>query len=64
LKQKYYIYQPAYINQNITATVEVSRIRQEKWLVNLATTCMDQYGEIILTGDALVQVEDVPEAKD
>lgn len=64
LKQKYYIYQPAYINQNITATVEVSRIRQEKWLVNLATTCMDHHGEIIVTGDALVQVEDVPEAKD
>lgn len=64
LKQKYYFYQPAYIDQNITATVEVSRIRPEKWLVNLVTSCKDHNGEIIFTGDALVQVEDVPDVED
>jgi len=64
LKQKYSFNQQAYVNQNITATVEVSRIRQEKWLVNLETTCKDHQGELIFTGDALVQVQDVPETED
>jgi 3-hydroxybutyryl-CoA dehydratase len=43
----------------ITATVEVTRLRPDKHLCDLSTTCIDAAGNVLCTGRALVLVKDV-----
>jgi acyl dehydratase len=59
LKQRLVFPQPAYANQAITARVEIVRLRPEKELVNLRTTCANPAGEIVCDGEALVFVKDL-----
>ena len=59
LKQRFDFLKPAYPNATITANVEIVRLRPEKDLVNLRTTCVDPVGELILDGEALVWVSDL-----
>lgn len=61
LKQRLEFLAPAYINQELIATVEVTRLRPEKQLVNLVTTCLSPTGEVVCLGEALVLVSDVKE---
>lgn len=59
LKQKLSYASPAYLGQPIQAQVEVTRIRPEKDLVNLRTTCTDVGGRILCAGEALVLIRDL-----
>ena len=59
LKQRLHFPNPAYPEQELTARVEVVRIRPEKHLVNLSTVCADLPGRIVCHGEALVLVSDV-----
>jgi acyl dehydratase len=59
LKQRFDFLKPAYPNATITAHVEILRLRPEKDLVNLRTTCVDPTGEMVLDGEALVWVSDL-----
>lgn len=59
LKQRLNFEQPAYPEQEITASVEISRIRREKHLVSLITRCVNPIGETICWGEALVMVSDI-----
>lgn len=59
LKQHLQFLAPAFIGEEITATVEIVRLRPEKELVNLRTTCVNARGEIVCQGEALVLVRDV-----
>ena len=59
LKQRLYFPAPAYLEQELIASVEIIRIRPEKQLVNLSTVCTNPAGEIVCHGDALVLVSDV-----
>ncbi|MCX7839466.1 MAG: MaoC family dehydratase [Anaerolineae bacterium] len=59
LKQHLQFLAPAFIGEEITATVEIVRVRPEKELVNLRTTCINARGEIVCQGEALVLVKDV-----
>jgi acyl dehydratase len=59
LKQRFSFRKPAYPNAAITATVEIIRLRPEKDLVNLRTTCVDPTGDLVLDGEALVWVSDL-----
>ena len=43
----------------VTATVEITRLRPDKHLCDLATTCIDAGGRLLCTGRALVLVKDV-----
>ena len=61
LKQRLEFLAPAYTNQELLATVEVSRLRPEKQLVNLVTRCLSPTGEVVCLGEALVLVSDVQE---
>jgi 3-hydroxybutyryl-CoA dehydratase len=45
---------PVYIDDTITVRVEVAELIPEKNRVRLKTTCMNQNGKLILTGEALV----------
>ena len=58
LKQSLTFPHPAHLDEPITATVTSTRLRPDKNLVNLQTTCTSQ-GEIVCTGEALVFVQDL-----
>ena len=59
LKQEMRFLAPAEPGAALTARVEVTRLRPEKHLVDLATTCRDGEGRLICEGRALVLVRDV-----
>jgi 3-hydroxybutyryl-CoA dehydratase len=59
LKQSLEFYSVAKIDNMLTASVEIIRIRPEKSLINLATLCANEAGEKICSGRALVRVKDV-----
>lgn len=59
LKQEMRFLAPAPLNQPLTARVEITRLRPEKHLVDLATTCSSADGTLICEGRALVLARDV-----
>lgn len=59
LKQQLVFTGPAYPGDELSATVEIIRLRPEKELVNLQTVCARQTGETVCEGEALVLVRDV-----
>lgn len=59
LKQSLEFRKPVPTGTEITATVEIVRLRPDKDLVNLRTICTDPSGEIVCEGEALVYVRDV-----
>ena len=46
---------PVYIGDTITASVEVTAIREEKRLVTLRTDCVNAEGMLVLTGEATIK---------
>jgi acyl dehydratase len=61
LKQRFRFLAPAYPGEEIVASVKIIRLRPEKELVNLRTTCRGPTGETFCDGEALVLVRDVSE---
>ncbi|WP_417490465.1 phosphate acetyltransferase [Maricaulis sp.] len=59
LKQETEFLQPAPIGDALTARVEITRLRPDKHLVDLATTCRASDGTLIARGRALVLARDV-----
>jgi len=59
LKQRYAFPMAAYVNETITAKVEIIRIRPEKELVNLRITCTNQNQEVVCRGESLALVADL-----
>jgi acyl dehydratase len=59
LKQRLHFPAPAYVDRALTASVEIIRIRPDKQLVNLSTTCADAADSVVCHGEALVLVSDV-----
>ena len=59
LKQSFLFPEPARTGEELTATVEVVRLRPEKELVNLRTTCVNAAGVLVCSGEALVLVKDL-----
>lgn len=59
LKQHLEFLRPAFVDEELTATVQVVRWRPEKQLVNLQTVCTNSAGEVVCSGEALVLVKDV-----
>ncbi len=59
LKQRLVFPRPAYVDDRLTASVEIVRLRPDKDLVNLRTVCLDSAGETVCEGEALVLVRDV-----
>ncbi len=48
---------PVYINDTITATAKVVKMREDKPILTLETTCVNQEGQVILKGEAVVLFE-------
>ncbi len=59
LKQRLEFPAPAHVGEEITAKVEIIRLRPDKDLVNLKTVCTNPRGETVCRGEALVKVKDV-----
>lgn len=59
LKQETEFLATAPLGEPLTARVEIVRLRPEKHLVDLATTCRTASGEIVARGRALVLARDV-----
>ena len=59
LKQEMRFLAEAAPGSALTARVEITRLRPEKHLVDLATTCHDGDGRLICEGRALVLARDV-----
>ncbi len=59
LKQESEFLATAAVGDTLTATVEITRLRPEKHLVDLRTTCSSSDGTLLSDGRALVYVEDV-----
>jgi 3-hydroxybutyryl-CoA dehydratase len=62
LKQDTRYHAAAQVGERLTARVTVTRLRPDKHLVDLATTCGDAAGALVAEGRALVYVRDVPGA--
>ena len=59
LKQELQFTQPAPVGVPLIARVEITRLRPDKNLVDLATTCRDEGGTVYCHGRALVLAKDV-----
>lgn len=58
LKQDLTFLKPVPADMALTATVEITKLRPEKHLVDLTTTCVDDSGALVCRGRALVMVQD------
>jgi len=59
LKQSLAFHAAAPLDEPLTARVEITRLRPEKRLVDLRTTCHDSAGRLLADGRALVLAKDV-----
>ena len=59
LKQESEFFDTGRVGESLTATVEVTRLRPEKHLVDLKTSCVGDNGKLISEGRALVYVAGV-----
>ena len=46
---------PIYIGDDITATVEIKELRYEKRIVLLKTTCTNEKGQVVISGNAVIK---------
>ena len=49
---------PVFVDDTVTATATVTKIREDKPIVALETVCTNQRGETTLTGEAAVMILD------
>ena len=59
LSQSLNFHRPVKIGDTITATVKVSAYNEEKRIVTLETNCYNQDGVVVLSGEAVVLLEEV-----
>jgi len=64
LKQESDFFEAAKIDDLLCARVEITRLRPEKHLVDLSTTCVTEDGKRVCEGRALVYVADVNDTED
>lgn len=48
---------PVYLGDDITATVEIIELREDKKIVKLNTTCVNQDGKTVISGVATVKFD-------
>ncbi len=56
LGQTYAFKKPIYLDEEITAYVEIVNIRQDKPIMTLKTVCLNSKGEVAIEGEATVRV--------
>jgi 3-hydroxybutyryl-CoA dehydratase len=61
LKQELNFSGHARLGEKLTASVEITRLRPEKFLVDLRAICVGENGEVVCDGRSLVLAKDVGE---
>jgi 3-hydroxybutyryl-CoA dehydratase len=56
LKQELNFRAPAYFGDTITATVTVTKVREDKPIITLETICTNQDGETVIDGEAVLML--------
>jgi len=56
LEQSLKFVEPVYLGDTVTATVEVTAYREDKGVVSLRTECVNQHGEQVISGEAVLLV--------
>lgn len=51
---------PVFVNDTVTATIEVTAINPERRLVTVSTNCVNQHNDPLMTGEAVVLVDLYP----
>lgn len=54
LGQTYKFKKPVFFDQTVTAKVEVINVREDKPIVTMRTTCTNEQGEELITGEAVL----------
>ncbi|QZA32149.1 MaoC family dehydratase [Hydrogenibacillus sp. N12] len=62
LSQELKFVRPVFIGDRVTARAEILDIRPDKPILRLRTTCINQRGETVITGEAVVMYEPSAEA--
>lgn len=47
---------PVFIGDELTATVEIIKIREDKPIVTLKTVCVNSKGKVVIEGEAVVKI--------
>ena len=47
---------PVPIGTRVTATVEITKIREDKPIATLRTVCVDESGKVVIDGEAVVRI--------
>ena len=50
---------PVYPGDTVTAKCTVKKVREDKSIVTLETTCVNQKGDVVVEGEAVVLVEEI-----
>jgi len=58
LQQNLSFKRPVYIDDLITASVEVTNIRTDKPIITLKTNCTNEKGKIVIEGEAVLLMEE------
>ena len=56
LKQELNFRAPVFFGDSITATVKVTKLREDKPIITLATSCTNQDGILVLDGEAILML--------
>lgn len=59
LSQTFRFVAPVYPGDTVTARVTVTKLRADKPIVTLETVCLNQRDELVVTGEAVVLVENI-----
>ena len=54
LGQTYKFQKPVFLNQEVTSSVEVINVREDKPIVTLKTICTNSEGETVISGEAVL----------
>lgn len=55
---------PVYLGDTVTAEVQVAKIREDKHVITLETTCVNQRQETVIAGEAVVLLESRSDSAD
>ena len=59
LKQSYQFVAPVFPGDTVTARATITKIREDKPIITLETVCLNQDGQLVVKGEALVLLENV-----
>lgn len=58
LGQTFKYQKPVFLDQEVTATVEVLHVREDKPIVTMSTVCTNPQGEVLISGEAILKYVD------